>query len=136
MNIYNIWRNEMILIKYTSIFFVFIVTFLIGYLISKKYSNIVNTTTMDKSAKILLLDRDKIIVKNGEQYIKEIYFTFIVHDDEWNRYFGTGRLRLKSQARNDTTIFKYNSFTYKTDIIRPSTECLVANAFGACGYGY
>lgn len=59
----------MILIKYTSIFFVFIVTFLIGYLISKKYSNRV----MELKEIQMLLDILENKIKFTYEPLKEIF---------------------------------------------------------------
>ena len=59
----------MILIKYTSIFFVFIVTFLIGYLISKKYSNRV----IELKEIQILLDILENKIKFTYEPLKEIF---------------------------------------------------------------
>ena len=59
----------MILIKYTSIFFVFIVTFLIGYLISKKYSNRV----MELKEIQMFLDILENKIKFTYEPLKEIF---------------------------------------------------------------
>ena len=59
----------MILIKYTSIFFVFIVTFLIGYLISKKYSNRV----MELKEIQIILDVLENKIKFTYEPLKEIF---------------------------------------------------------------
>ena len=59
----------MILIKYTSIFFVFIVTFLIGYLISKKYSNRV----MELKEIQIFLDVLENKIKFTYEPLKEIF---------------------------------------------------------------
>lgn len=59
----------MILIKYTSIFLVFIVTFLIGYLISKKYSNRV----MELKEIQIFLDILENKIKFTYEPLKEIF---------------------------------------------------------------
>ena len=59
----------MILIKYTSIFLVFIVTFLIGYLISKKYSNRV----MELKEIQIFLDVLENKIKFTYEPLKEIF---------------------------------------------------------------
>lgn len=59
----------MILIKYTSIFLVFIVTFLIGYLISKKYSNRV----MELKEIQMFLDILENKIKFTYEPLKEIF---------------------------------------------------------------
>lgn len=97
----------------------------------KSFSEIEN---MIDSYIILLFDKNGIIKEGNEDYIKEIYFAFMVSDNEWkNRYIkATTHFAENFKYRSDVTIFNYKEKKY-TVTIGKSTEMSVG--FWSYGLG-
>ena len=85
---------------------------------------------MADSKAALIFDRKKILTdKDGKEMIKELYFAFLISNDEWNRYVRTSNGILKRgrqySVKSDITIFKYkygNTLTEYTIGIGKGTE--------------